>query len=212
MCDLGEAAVKNDPSKCHAMGHRCWERIIETEVRRPVAPISPLTLHEAFDYLDTAWRLAFDKKALLGHGSMVRVARLAFPCTSQEEFESRLSDLSVILKDLNIPDSLLPPENSLTKDKTLLRLAECLKKHIDPSAHEETKRAVKTLQTVNDIRTNLQHGWTRRPLPTALNDLGISYPLRWDDGWVRIQEITAESLRVIREKVQEYAREVANGT
>ncbi|MCZ6876206.1 MAG: hypothetical protein O7G88_22195 [bacterium] len=74
----------------------------------------------------------------------------------------------------------------------------------------EVEHAVKTLRIVNNIRVALQHSGAARELLAALNQLGISYPPRWIDAWSRVQAETAEALRVIRDKVLEYARESAD--
>jgi hypothetical protein len=57
LCDRGQKEV-GEPEGCTAGGHSCWQRRVEVEPVRPVR-LPPLSVPEAFDLTDLAWRLAF---------------------------------------------------------------------------------------------------------------------------------------------------------
>src|SRR5262249_8580459 len=126
LCDLGRSEV-SQPIRCHAGGHPCWERIVEQEVEALAVP-SALTLPEAFDFLDTCWRLAFGKKqALLRLRNVTGTVMLSLPCATRDEFNTRLSALADMFKSMDVPDELLPKERrQIAKDQTFSRLLACL--------------------------------------------------------------------------------------
>jgi hypothetical protein len=117
-----------------------------------------------------------------------------------------MSALADIFKMMDIPDILLSQPQKIDKSHTFTRLLACLEKRLDPSDYQAVERAVRLLRTINDIRTGLQHSGMARSLPTALETLGIPYPLRgWGDAWNNIRSVTIDALRIIREKVIRYA-------
>jgi hypothetical protein len=207
LCDIGRDEVQQ-PEQCRAGGSQCWEWLIEPMPEQLTIPASPLALPEALDFLDTAWRVAFGKRhALLRLRDTTSVAKLSQPCTTRADFESQLSALADILKAMDIPDALLSKTRELPKDQTLTRLLDCLQTRLEESDYQEVERAVSTLRTVNDVRVALQHSGASRELPTTLAKLGIPYPPQWRDAWDRIRAATIEALRVVREKVLQYATE-----
>ncbi|MEV6924015.1 hypothetical protein AB0M46_05805 [Dactylosporangium sp. NPDC051485] len=60
LCDRGHNEVA-EPEGCTAGGHSCWQRRVEIEPVRPVR-LPPLSVPEAFDVTDLAWRLAFGQR------------------------------------------------------------------------------------------------------------------------------------------------------
>jgi hypothetical protein len=207
MCDIGRSEVQR-PEQCRPDGHGCWEWLIEPMLDRPAIPASPLALPEALDFLDAAWRVAFDKRrALLQLRDTVTIAKLSQACATRAEFESQLSALADILKAMDIPDALLSTTQAINRDHTLTRLLDCLQTRLEASDYQEVERAVSTIRTVNEVRVALQHSGAARELPTSLVKLGISYPPHWGEAWDRIRAATIEALRVVREKVLKYAKE-----
>jgi hypothetical protein len=201
-CDLGRDAI-GDPSRCHAGGHACWERIIEPQNAFPAVPLSPLMLPESLDFLDAVWRLAFGtKQAFLRPKNTTSIAKLALPCTTREEFESHLSALADTMKAIDIPDTLLTGEDQKTpKDQTFVRLLACLKHYLDEAEYQQIEPAVGVLRAVNSVRVALQHGGAARELPNVLSRLGIPYPPEWGEAWNHIQTHVVNALGVIRETV-----------
>ncbi|MEN6426154.1 MAG: hypothetical protein ABFE13_12370 [Phycisphaerales bacterium] len=207
MCDIGRNEVQ-EPKQCHAKGHACWEWLIEPSQDRLPTAASPLELPEALDFLDIAWRFAFDKRqALLRLRDAVTTAKLSQTCVTRADFESQLSALADILKTMDIPDRLLSNTQKIDKDQTLTRLLDCLRAQLPSSDYDEVERAVSTIRTVNAVRVALQHSGAACELPTRLARLGISYPPRWGEAWDRIRAATIDALRVIREKLVKYAKE-----
>jgi hypothetical protein len=204
LCDIGRDEVQQ-PHLCYAGGSQCWEWLIEPIKEQIIIPSSPLALPEALDFLDTAWRLAFDKQALLRLRDTTSSAKLSQACTTRADFESHLSALDDILKTMDIPDALLAKPENIKKDQTFLRLLDCLRSRLDDNDYQEVRRAVSTLQSVNKVRVSLQHSGAFRELHTHLAKLGIPSPPDWSNAWDHIRAATIDALRVIREKVQRFA-------
>jgi hypothetical protein len=208
LCDIGRSDIQK-PEQCHADGHGCWEWLVEPTLAQPETPPSPLALAEALDFLETAWRLGFGKrKALFQLRDTVTISKLSQACTTRVDFESQLSALADILKAMDIPDELLSKTEEIKKDHSLTRLLDCLQARLETNDYQEVDRAVSTIRTVNNIRVALQHSGASRELPANFAKLGIPYPPEWHSAWDRIRTATIEALRVVREKVLKYAREV----
>jgi hypothetical protein len=212
ICDLGKTEI-NEPKQCHPSGHKCWEWVVQIEDEPLPKLSSPLTLPEAFDFLDAVWRLAFGKRqALLRQQSTAPIASLALPCTTRQEFESRLSALADILKSMEIPDGLLPSDiQPINKDQTFVRLLACLQSCLEAVDYNAVEQAVRTLRAVNEVRVALQHGGAARNLPAELMKLGVPYPPQWGDAWDRIRAKTSEALHIIREKIFRWTTEATDG-
>lgn len=149
----------------------CWERLVEQELDRPVIPLSPLSLPEAFDYLDVCWRLAFGKKkALIRLKTLTGVVTLSLPCATRDELIARLSALADILNSLDIPDTLLP-EPSNVQPGTLNRLQACLKGCLDAADYPACEHAI-TLLRARRLRDHTRHRRLRQPNRTFLGENG----------------------------------------
>jgi hypothetical protein len=186
LCDLGNREI-DQPSKCRAGGHLCWEWLVEAELERPAIPVSPLTLPEAFDYLDVCWRLAFERKPLVRVKNLTGVAMLSLPCATHEELIARLSALADVLNSLDIPDTLLP-EPSKVQPGTLNRLQACLKGRLEAAEHPGCDHAIALLRAVMSLRVSFQHSVTARDLPTVCFQLSLPFPLpAWGETWERLR-------------------------
>lgn len=208
LCDRGQSEI-NDPSQCRPGGHQCWERILEPEVVSPIIPLSPLALPEAFDYLDTLWRLAFGRKhGLLRLTTMTDMAQLAQPCTTRTDFESMMSALANILKSMNIPDDLLHKGSPMvSKDHTLDRIEACLKHRLEEENYLPCQRAMNILHAVNAVRYSLQHA-NQRDFSSALSGLAVPFPVSsWSETWATIRARTIEALGIIRENVRTFSHD-----
>ena len=62
-CDIGKDEARQEPAKCRPGGHACWSRTVEF-LPRPTAVVSPLALHESFDYFDAVWKNVFQVHVL----------------------------------------------------------------------------------------------------------------------------------------------------
>ena len=83
-CDIDEKCLGTG-ANCRPGGNPCWERLVSPEARRVVTPVSPRDLPTALGFLDTTWRLAFNRP-LLRLRSAESVAGLVLPCSTREEF------------------------------------------------------------------------------------------------------------------------------
>jgi len=205
LCDLGKPEISR-PSKCRAGGHDCWEWLVESELSRPFVPVSPLTLPEAFDYLDVCWRLAFGKRqSLVQPKSLTGVAMLSLPCATREELSARLSALVDVLNSLHIPNERLP-DPSKVRPGTLNRLQACLKGCLYAAEYPACEHAITVLRAVIDLRDCFQHGATARELPTLCSQLALPFPLpAWGETWECLRGIVTGALGVIREAIRRYA-------
>lgn len=204
-CDLGRSEA-TDPSGCRAEGHACWERLMSRDSAMDLSSLRPFDLPEALDHLDAAWRLLFGrKKALLRLRGTREVAELASSCSSQEEFESRISALADVLKMMSIPDELLAAEErTIQRDHTLDRLLPAVREAgADEAALDRVGRAIDVLRAINAVRYSLQHVGARDRLPGALARLGVSYPPSgWGEAWDMIRLRAVEAARMIREELR----------
>jgi hypothetical protein len=212
LCDLGRAEIQN-AADCRAGGHACWEWLVEPELAPPVIPLSPLTLPEAFDYLDACWRLAFGKKQpLVRLNNLTGAAMLSLPCATRDELIARLSALADMLNSLDIPDKLLP-EPSNVEDGTLNRLQACLKGRLDEAEYPACEHAITVMRAVNRLRVSFQHSATTPNLPSVCTQLSLPFPLPPSaETWERIRGIVTEALGVIREAIRRYAYSRTDGT
>jgi hypothetical protein len=212
LCDLGKREIDR-PTLCRAGGHDCWEWLVEPELDRPAISVSPLTLPEAFDFLDVCWRLAFGKKQrLVRLNNLAGAAMLSLPCATRDELSTRLSALVDTLNSLDIPDTLLP-EPSNVEDGTLNRLQACLKGRLDEAEHPACEHAITVLRAVNRLRVSFQHSATTSNLPVVCAQLSLPFPLPPPgDTWERIRVTVTEALEVIREAIRRYAESDRDAT
>jgi hypothetical protein len=84
-----------------------------------------MALPDAFDHLEAVWRNTFGANHKLLHPTAFRaIAQLRQPCSTLDEFESRLSDLAAIFKGMTIPDEIL--RNDAFRFKNIKHLTACL--------------------------------------------------------------------------------------
>ncbi|WP_405144730.1 hypothetical protein OG589_43010 [Sphaerisporangium sp. NBC_01403] len=199
---------------CQAGGHDCWQRIVEVEAPA-VTPVSPLELAEAFDVLDAAWRLAFDRKKtpLLALSTVATPAALSLGCATRAEFETRLSDLADLIDRIKVDEALLRPrsDEEMKKDKdqlraSLNRMVDCLHHHLPATQHRAVDAAIKTLRTIRGARNAEQHGITEGGGLTAkLRELGIhDAPPNWTGAWDVVRARAVGALTSLRHELMAY--------
>jgi hypothetical protein len=218
----GEPATGADGATVDADGN--WERGIPRDVLRfarigdlrdyvaetialvyrsvpplPLAAPSPLGLVSALDYLDVVWRLAEPKAGhLLELHSAQRVAQLAFPAQTQNEFDSRLTGLVEILRSVSVPKSAQGKRN---RDKPLNAIADHLVQLL-PASESRLRGSIDTLHLVIDVRDSSQHARARSKGAAALEALGVGYPpTSWAFAWQLVTARTIEALDAIREEL-----------
>jgi hypothetical protein len=212
LCDLGKPGILT-AAECRAGGHDCWEWLVEQDLDRSALSLSPLTLPEAFDYLDVCWRLAFGRKqALVRPKNLTGGAVLSLPCATRDELIARLSALADTLNWLVIPDGLLLDPATVWPG-TMNRLQACLKGRLDAAEYPACERAITVLRAVIDLRDSFQHSATARELPAVCAQLSLPYPLpAWGETWERIRGTVTEALGVIREAIRRYAESEIDAT
>jgi hypothetical protein len=205
-CDLGRSGAGQDLSRCRSGGHDCFERLVEEEDVVPVALASPLALPEAFDYLDSVWRLAFGKQyRLVRMPTAADVAGLSQDAETRSDLETRLSELMDVIGMLEVHDDLIPASaNDDERVASMNRLAVLLKNVLAPDAWLRAEDAIKTLRAVNAARVAAQHGARADLLPKAFQALRIPYPAPSPSvAWDQIRARTVEALGIVREEVRQ---------
>jgi hypothetical protein len=210
LCNLGRTEI-NQPSGCHAHGHRCWQRVVGLEVAAPAAT-HPRALAEILDALDAWWRLAVVDKRLLRLESGTSITGLALPCTSRAEFAQRLSELAVVLGSLRVDDDqvrpgLDPGANLPRKDQSVARLRACLKAKIfDPDSLDRINQALDRLARLQRIRSLLQHPGGYEELVRSAASLGLAWPpADWAAAWKRVRAEAADALAGLRDELRTLA-------
>lgn len=161
---------------------------------------------EALDYLDTSWRLAFDRQPLLALRTAAGTADLAEPCTNLDEFKARMSAVAEVLRAIAIPDERLAEGDSIPPDHTLARLRSCLRRHLEAEEYERAEEAAAVLTAATRVRTGLQHEAVATELPGALERLGVTYPpADWGDAWDEVRSRLAVAVRNLAEVVRALA-------
>jgi hypothetical protein len=202
LCDLGREEV-GQPARCRTGGNECWERVLEPPAPAEVARMHPRALLEALDYLDTTWRLAFDGRPLLAVRSAAGISDVSQPCTGLDEFKSRMSTVSELLRSLAIPDELLTEGEQVQADHTLARLRSCLRRHLDAEEYDRVDQALAPLTAATRVRVALQHEAAAGELPGALARLGVVYPPPyWGDAWEEVRSRLAATVREVAEVVR----------
>jgi hypothetical protein len=204
MCDLGRAEIAT-PAECKAGGHDCWRRFSEpTLISAAVTP--PRTLLEALDFLDTSWRLAFEKRPLARLPSATALADLASPVSTREEFQSRMSQLGDTLKSLEVSAELLASGDSFPVEQSVNRMRSALAGRLDPDAMAEAEGALGVLSRATRIRVAFQHHDAASELPAAFAAFGVSYPPRdWGDTWDSVRSQVTAALLLLAERVRALA-------
>ncbi len=128
VCDLDSPDLSKGAG-CYPGKNACWERVVTTKkTATPAVPYSPRDLPVALDFLNEVWRRAFSGKRLLVMKSVESTIGLALPCSTPEEFKSRLTDLADLFKLMTIDDDQLPEEKkgSIKDDATFDRMTGAL--------------------------------------------------------------------------------------
>ena len=205
LCDKGADKI-GDGSRCYAPGGlECWERLFEPDLPKPGRQISPYDLPTALDYLDDTWRLAFGKKQrLLKLGTVSNYASLSLPCSHIDSFKSAVSALDDTLKLMSIPDDLIPgsdrDKEEIKGDKTLNRLASCLRDKLDADAFASADSAISTLRTLSNVRNALQHSGRANELMLKLEALGVrTPPADWGAAWDQVRVMIVDALTKLRD-------------
>ena len=161
-------------------------------------PVSSLALVEALGYLDAVWRARYNQ-GLLGQARPESAARLAFECSTPEEFDSRLSALADVLKELRV--DMVPPKDV---SGPLALVLEFLKaKEYSGEAPGRVVDAVATLRAVVAVRSASQHLGASGRLPGAAAQLGLQLPLtNWAAAWAHIKGRCVDALNAVREELQ----------
>jgi hypothetical protein len=168
----------------------------------PAAP-SPLGLVANLDYLNTVWRLRHKGAPLFVVASAERAAKLAFPAQTPEEFDSRVSGLSEILRRLDIPRVNGTSKPKKARDRPLGVFENHVLTLVDPSSEGRVRQAIATLESVIFIRDAGQHSPAGERAVAALTDLGIGYPPgNWSQAWETVSAQTVEALSALREELE----------
>jgi hypothetical protein len=168
--------------------------------------VSPRELPDALDHLDAVWRLAFDRSPLLKLKRAADVAGLAQPCTTADEFESRLSDLGDVLKGLEVEDGLLPG-TEIPKGESFNRLSALLGERLVAPEKDRAWQAMQTLRAVVELRNAAQHSHAAGKLPTALAKLDLRFPItNYGETWDQVRAKTIDALAAIREAIDSLNR------
>lgn len=204
LCNLGRQEIVDNASLCHAGGHACWRSLVEPVSPEPAVSFSPLALADAFDHLSVVWQVAFGKDhRLLRPKRAADVIGLTQPCTTAEEFDSRMSDLIEVIKALEVHDALLPEGmRSIPKDQSLNRISGVLEARLVTDELPRAQRAIGLLRSVTSIRVAAQHGGAAAEEPKGLLALGIQFPIRdYAKAWDQVRSKTVGALTDLREAV-----------
>lgn len=115
------------------------------------------------------------------------------------EFESRLSDISDLLKRLDVADDFLPEASrAIDKAQSLERLKAALLARTEGVDVDETESAIRLLQAASRIRVGQQHSSAQQKTLESFEVLGLRYPVDdWDAAWSKVRSVVADaSLRL----------------
>jgi hypothetical protein len=159
---------------------------------------SPFTLPEVVDYLDVVWQLRFAATRLFRLGSAASTAALVFPCSTEDEFKSRVSGLADLLGRMDVPET---PE--LPSDVgSLVRLETFLGRTLPSPDLDRIRSAIGTLRAIVGVRTGGQHTDAQKRQLSGYARLGISYPVHgWGAAWDVVQDHAIEALEALREEI-----------
>lgn len=177
-----------------------FDRLRSVLVPAPLAhtavPTSPFSLPAAIDYLDTVWRLSFNRQ-LVGFPGVERSARLAFDVSTPEEADSALSALAEVLKSLQVPGV------AGVSGHPLQRIVPFLENHLPGEAIPRVMDAVERLNAARILRAAAQHAGAQADAVRAHTVLGLAYPVaNWSAAWSQVQATVAHAMDVIREELQ----------
>jgi len=203
VCDAGhDDLIMNEEAKCIPGGHSCWHRVLDLGVAttRPIEP--PLALLEAIDFLSVVWNEKFKTGRLMQSLGTAPPGSLMLPCSSRDEFKSRLSDLSDIFKMFAIDDSLLSDPKAIKKDQTWNRIKEVAKNHLPAAEADRVEAAADRLRWIVAMRTGLQHGAISQDTRKAAAAIGLQWPATdWSAAWDHVRGVALEDLRELRQAI-----------
>lgn len=196
-CDLDRPEIQR-PSLCRPGENPCWERAVRVERAAVGVRYPPGALAEALDSLDTSWRLAFDNESIIQLRNASEIVGLGLNCTSLEEFKSRVSELSDLVKNFEVAAELLPDGESVPRDQTLRRLRAALEPRVEPEELPTVVEAIADLQAINRIRVGYQHAGAADELPTHYDRLGIASPSSdWEDTWDAVRARATAAIQTL---------------
>jgi hypothetical protein len=202
VCDVGNDKEIEQEEKCVPGENLCWHRTLDLGVAttRPVEP--PLALLEAFDFLSVVWDSKFKAGRLIRSLGTAPPASLMQPCATRDEFKSRLSDFSDILKMFQIDDSLLSNPQAIPKDQTGNRIKEVAKQKLPANEAVRVDAAVGRLRWINEIRTGMQHGAVAKKAQQGAAAIGLAWPTTdWAAAWNHVRGVAVEALRELRQAI-----------
>jgi hypothetical protein len=203
-CERRQPNVSNGV-RCRPGGHACWVRTVPAPESRPSdLDRSPIAFSEALHFLNVVWTMKFGKaRALVQSRDGTAHARIAQGARDRDEFRARLSDLADVLKTISIANDMLPSGNENSGPLIRIRLS-LESKLVDATDQGRLARAVKTLQSVNDLRTEGQHSGAAETLKSGLAGLCVRYPPDdWAELWGQVRAIAAGALTEIRRLVEQ---------
>jgi hypothetical protein len=180
--------------------------IDEEDYERP--PLPPEAMHEAFDFLASVWRNVFNLPFFDIKYQITSIGTLALGVGGRSDFESRLSDLSDLIKAIRIPEELLADAGgpNVVGDQTLNRLDSALRRRLGGGSveYDRCHRALEQIRRVNDVRNGLEHSRMRRgkDFPNSTAALGLSDLHEWPNDWERLRHIVCDSVAEIRRTLQ----------
>ena len=176
---------------------RVAEQLASPPIVSPPAVPSPLSLVASLDYLNAVWQLHCGQP-LFRFPRATMAAKLAMRCATADEFDSRLSALSEVLKDYKLPVDV----KGNGRDP-FSRLENYLLRHVTGVAEARVQRAIEVLRSANSIRAGGQHANAAKRAAESFNKLAIAYPPReWGEAWETIQARVIEALDALREEIQ----------
>lgn len=196
LCQAGRPEIAHR-NLCRPDGNPCWQWHVDLSSAAAITSTPPLQLAEAVDYLDMAWRVTFGAGGrLLRSGGVADISALMLPASSREDFESRLSDLAVLLKRLAVPDEYLSDKDStVPEDHTIERLRRALLERVQGADTDEVDRATRLLQAANSIRVGQQHPEAIRKTRESFELMGLTYPIDdWEAAWTTVRSAAADAI------------------
>jgi hypothetical protein len=174
------------------------------EQSRSVEVVSPLGLAASLDFLDTVWRLRYQRGLMILPGA-VPVASLDLGAASADEFQSRLSALGQVLKGFQVE------RTPGVKNHPVPQLAAYLQRDLSQESSVRVLAAIKVLSAVVAVRNAAQHTHAAPETVEALRTLGVAYPVQaWDTSWQTIRTQVVLAIDAIREELLAETRTEGN--
>jgi hypothetical protein len=182
---------------------RTWTYLGANKPPEVRAFTSALSLPEAIDYLDVVWRLRFGQPLFAAFGATAG-AKLGSGCSTQDEFDSRMSALADVLGHIKVPD---PERDGVPKSPgSLERLRMCLVEVLPDERHERIALEIGHLKDLARIRAGAQHRDAAADAAARYLRLDLDYPPRdLDSAWRHLSARAVSALNAIREEVRPLA-------